>query len=144
MVPGAPGRYPTMDDVRIESDEPRSGNLRADPGPPTSTRDDSPPVAVLAYRAPHEEPPGPTVMDIFKGTAAVALMLLFLSLALCVSVLLVEQWKEGAANAAAAPAAVMMLLLLGAWLSFRGARDCFTGAIRRNAIRRANDPWSKS
>jgi hypothetical protein len=133
-----------MDDVRIESDERRTGNLRADPCPPTSTRDDSPPPAVLAYRAPHEEPPGPTAIDVFKGTAAVVLMLLFLSLALCVSVLLIQQWTEGAANAVAAPAAVMALLLFGAWLSYRGARDCFTGAIRRSTVRPENDHWSKA
>jgi len=124
-----------MDDVRIESDERRSCNPRADPPPP----------AVLAYRAPHEEPPGPTVIDIFKGTAAVGLMLLFLALTLGVAMMFIEQ--PGVPEGAAAKILVAVLaipLLFGASLCYRSARDCFTGAIRRSTVGPENDHWSKA
>src|SRR3954471_10522135 len=91
------------------------------------------PPEVLPYRAPQDDGPGPTAIDIFKGTAAVGLTLLFLAVALCISVLLLDRGgvPDGKDDAIAAPAIVMLLLLLGAWISYRAARDCFTGAIRR-------------
>ena len=46
--------------------------------------------------------------------------------------------------AVAGPVTMTLLLLLGAWLSYRGARDCFTGAIRRSTVRPENDHWSKA
>jgi len=134
-----------MDDVRNESDERRSGNPCADP-PPAGVRNDPPPLAVLPYRAPYDEASGPTVIDIFKGTAAVGLMLLFLVITLICTVLLIEQLREpeGDGYVITASATLTLMLLLGAWLSYRGARDCFTGALRRSAIRPENDHWSRA
>lgn len=131
-----------MDDVRNESDEARSGNTGPQLRAMADAGDESP-AEVLQYRVPYDEPSGPTATDIFKGTAAVGLMLLFLAIALSISVFLIEQWStpEDTEYAVAAPAAVTLLLLLAAWLSYRGARDCFTGATRRRSIRAENKQW---
>lgn len=111
--------------------------------PPAGARDNGlfAAPAVLPYRAPYDEPSGPTATDIFKGMAAVGLMLFSLAIALLILGLLAQQLSvpEGDGAPVAAPLAVTFLLLLVAWLSYRGARDCFTGAIRRSPVRPGND-----